>query len=234
MMNLLVRTITGLILAPLAIWVIIAGGNALAITVVVASFIMYFEWCNVTKTSPRRVFWWLGGVYYVFIPAFVILVLAHYRQPFFGHPSMPLILLSLVVVVWLTDIGGYIFGRAVGGPKIAPKISPNKTWAGLLGGIILSLTFYLIQNIFEPFRSLYENDRLFGICTILYTIVPILAQIGDFFESWVKRRFGVKDSGVLIPGHGGLLDRLDGLLFVCHLIGIFIFVRIVMIKYFPW
>jgi phosphatidate cytidylyltransferase len=227
MKNLLIRTLSALILAPFVIYEVIVGGYVFEAILFFAAVIMVYEWCNITKASSKKILWWLFGLFYVLFPTYVILVLSEIREPFFGFEKFPTTLLGIIIIVWLTDIGGYIFGKAVGGPKIAPKISPNKTWAGLLGGIIFSLAFFLFQNIFEPYKSLYENEQFFNRSLVGYILLPVIAQIGDFFESWVKRRFGKKDSGALIPGHGGLLDRLDGLLFVCHVIGLFIVIKII-------
>ena len=129
-------------------------------------------------------------------------------------PSFALVSLSWVwenlvfwvfVVTWATDIFAYFAGRAIGGPKLAPAISPNKTWAGLLGGMAgAAACGWLLATWFqmEPF-FLWAGAAM-----------GLIAQLGDLFESWVKRRAGVKDSGTLLPGHGGVLDRLDGLLAV--------------------
>jgi phosphatidate cytidylyltransferase len=106
-----------------------------------------------------------------------------------------------LATVWATDIGAYFAGRAIGGPKIAPQISPNKTWAGLFGGMLGAL---LLGWILARWAQLPIELAL------LSPVLAVFAQAGDFFESWLKRRAGVKDSGTLLPGHGGLLDRLDG------------------------
>ena len=131
-----------------------------------------------------------------------------------GLPSLALLSLSWVwevlvfwvfAVTWATDIFAYFAGRAVGGPKLAPRISPNKTWAGLIGGMAgAGLCGWAVAWQFEM-------EWLF-----LWAGAPLglAAQIGDLYESWEKRRAGVKDSGTLLPGHGGVLDRLDGLLAV--------------------
>ncbi|MBX9814819.1 MAG: phosphatidate cytidylyltransferase [Proteobacteria bacterium SG_bin5] len=105
-------------------------------------------------------------------------------------------------LVWLCDIGAYFAGRAFGGPRLAPQISPNKTWAGALGGIALASVFAATLHWYSglPWRL-----------TLATPLLAILSELGDLFESWLKRRAGVKDSGTLLPGHGGLLDRLDGL-----------------------
>jgi phosphatidate cytidylyltransferase len=112
--------------------------------------------------------------------------------------------LWLLAVVWATDIGAYVVGRAVGGPRLAPRISPNKTWAGLIGGTASAAVAGLVAA------------RLTGAPGVLLLgtsmALAVIAQLGDLAESLAKRHFGVKDSSGLIPGHGGLLDRLDGLI----------------------
>ena len=113
----------------------------------------------------------------------------------------------MIVVTWATDIFAYFAGRAIGGPKLAPRISPNKTWAGLIGGMAGAAAVRLARppGCFEIGAALPLARRRRW---------ALIAQAGDLYESWVKRRAGVKDSGTLLPGHGGVLDRLDGLLAV--------------------
>ncbi|WP_028878638.1 phosphatidate cytidylyltransferase [Terasakiella pusilla] len=119
--------------------------------------------------------------------------------------------IGLSFVFWLaclvvaTDTGAYAAGITIGGPKLAPRISPKKTWAGLLGGMTSAfLTGFIFATVFEWEKSL--------LIAILSTVLAVVAQMGDLFESHVKRRFGVKDSSQIIPGHGGILDRLDGMM----------------------
>ncbi|WP_193370569.1 phosphatidate cytidylyltransferase [Pelagibius marinus] len=112
----------------------------------------------------------------------------------------------LLAVVWATDIGAYFAGRGIGGPKLAPKISPNKTWAGLIGG---ALAAGLVGALAAGFLG---GDAM--LLVVGGMILAIIAQGGDLLESWCKRHFGVKDSSHIIPGHGGILDRVDGLLAV--------------------
>ncbi len=131
-----------------------------------------------------------------------------------GLPAAALLTLSwldvgvvfwVLVVTWATDILAYFAGRAIGGPKLAPGISPNKTWAGLIGGMVGAGLFgWLVASWFEMEPIFLWAGALMG----------AIAQAGDLYESWVKRRAGVKDSGTMLPGHGGVLDRLDGLLAV--------------------
>jgi phosphatidate cytidylyltransferase len=112
----------------------------------------------------------------------------------------------LFAVVWGTDIGAYIVGRIVGGPKLAPDISPNKTWAGLIGGMVLAaIVGFAVALGFGAKKA--------GIGIPLAFFLAATAQAGDLFKSYFKRRAGVKESGGLIPGHGGVLDRIDGLVF---------------------
>jgi phosphatidate cytidylyltransferase len=137
-----------------------------------------------------------SGFLYIALPCFALLSLAWVWMA---------LVLWVFVVTWATDILAYFAGRAIGGPKLAPRISPNKTWAGLAGGIAgAALGGWLLARWFEM-------EPLF-----LWLGGPMgaVAQAGDLYESWVKRRAGVKDSGTLLPGHGGVLDRLDGLLAV--------------------
>jgi phosphatidate cytidylyltransferase len=111
-------------------------------------------------------------------------------------------LVFILLVVWCSDIGGYFAGRTVGGPKLWPRVSPNKTWAGAVGGLILSL---LVAAGFA-----INGFGKTGPLLLVAAALSVASQLGDLFESAVKRRFGVKDSSQIIPGHGGLLDRLDG------------------------
>jgi phosphatidate cytidylyltransferase len=135
-----------------------------------------------------------GGYLYIAIPAFALMVLNWARFD---------LVLWVLIVTWATDIFAYFAGRGIGGPKLAPRISPSKTWAGLAGGVAGAAAMgWLTAWYFDLGSPFLEIGALMG----------ILAQAGDLFESWLKRRAGVKDSGTILPGHGGALDRLDGLL----------------------
>lgn len=127
--------------------------------------------------------------------------------------------LWFIFMVWGVDIGGYIVGSSLKGPKLAPKISPNKTWSGLIGGVILSVAvsfiyMFCIKNIFDLPMPLGEQLKF----AQLGAFIAVIAQIGDLIESSIKRHLGVKDSSNLIPGHGGIFDRIDGLIFAAPIV----------------
>lgn len=113
-------------------------------------------------------------------------------------------------MVWATDIGAYFAGRAFGGARLAPRISPSKTWSGLFGGMVAALVVG---------STVADRGGIVGVPLWIGLVMGLVAQLGDLGESWMKRRAGVKDSGKLIPGHGGLFDRVDGLLPVALLLG---------------
>lgn len=193
-----VSAIVMVTVAGAALWL---GGLAWKLFVAaVAAGVLWEWWGLISKGFSHllaRVLGMVGGIVYVCTAA---LVLARFRD--FG---IVVVLVPLAGVI-ATDIGAYFSGRAIGGPKIAPAISPSKTWSGLLGGMVAAgLAMVLIDRISGWNSHLPE---LLGLGASL----AVVAQAGDFLESWLKRRAGVKDSGSLIPGHGGLLDRVDGLL----------------------
>ncbi len=138
-----------------------------------------------------------GGVLYVGAPALALVWLRT------GVPDGFALVLWLLLVVWATDIGAYVAGRALGGPKLAPRVSPSKTWSGLVGGMAAA-------GLVGGLVGLALGAGL-GFPAGLGVALAAVAQVGDLFESFLKRRASVKDSGHLIPGHGGLLDRVDGL-----------------------
>lgn len=139
------------------------------------------------------------GFLYLVLPAFCLVVLSWETY------ENGALIFWVFIVTWATDIFAYFAGRSIGGPKLAPKISPNKTWAGLIGGMVgASFCGWAVAWYFQlgtPFLWIGAS-------------MGLVAQLGDLYESWEKRRAGIKDSGSLIPGHGGVLDRLDGLLAV--------------------
>lgn len=150
---------------------------------------------------------WAGfGIAYICIPIFSLGII----QMLSGEPYW---LFWLLAVIWGCDVGAFGFGKIIGGPKLAPRISPNKTWAGFAGGLVLgAMGGALGGQVFSL------GDPL--ILALLAGLLSIWAQIGDLTESFIKRKFKIKDSGYLIPGHGGVLDRTDGLIFTAPVVAL--------------
>jgi len=191
------------------------GGGVWTVFVLLLGFGVVREWIllaiGFTAPGMARSGWIAAGAIYCGLAVTTLIILR-------DGPGGLFLVLAILLAVICTDIGAYFAGRTFGGPKIAPKISPSKTWAGLFGGmvgamlVVLSAIFVIGDGSVAPAYVL-----VFALTGIP---VAIIAQSGDFFESWMKRRAGVKDSGSLIPGHGGLFDRVDGLLAVCFVIGL--------------
>ena len=154
------------------------------------------------RVAGRSLLWAGGGAFYIGLPVLALVWLRGEGAP------MVYWLLSLV---WATDIGAYAAGRVVGGPKLLPRISPKKTWAGLVGGVFSAAAVGAIAALLTE-KNIPTVAGLSG-------MLAVVAQTGDFAESWMKRHFGVKDSSGIIPGHGGVMDRLDGLLAAAPVVG---------------
>jgi phosphatidate cytidylyltransferase len=192
--------------------VVVAGGVALAISglclpagrIDASLAVLALGCAAVAWLAPDRRLWTAAGFLYA-AAAEVASVLVRLDQVW-GFVALILILL----VVWVTDIGGFFAGRGIGGPKLWPRVSPKKTWAGAVGGFAASLVV-AAGFVAIGFAGVEPPQVLkLGPILLLGAALSIASQLGDLFESAVKRRFGVKDSSQLIPGHGGLLDRLDG------------------------
>ncbi|MGQ3070377.1 MAG: phosphatidate cytidylyltransferase [Ferrovibrionaceae bacterium] len=194
-----------LVAAPIALALILAAFGwavvALLILVVVAVPVSLF----LAPMQDRAPFWALLAPLYVGVPAVALIWLSQQENGLAW-------ILWLIGVVVATDIGGYAAGRTIGGPKLSPRISPKKTWAGLLGGVVGAGIVGLL--------CASALDIGAGSLMLLSAALAVWEQIGDLFESSIKRRFGVKDSGSIIPGHGGVLDRADGLLFVAPVVAL--------------
>lgn len=203
--DLAIRTASAAVMLAVAGTALWMGGTVFQFFVALVAFLVVLEFRGLVVRFPddqfaKSVWMAVGGVYAAMGCASVLLL---YQANMF---------LPLLAAVIGTDVGAYFAGRAIGGPKIAPAISPSKTWAGLGGGMIGSV---LLLSVAVHYTGGLENSVLAGGAVRLVplgALIAIFAQAGDFFESWLKRRAGVKDSGTLIPGHGGMFDRVDGLL----------------------
>jgi len=192
--ELAVRTITGILLIAAALGAAYVGGNVLALLVATIATLMFYEWTRIVRGWGAT--WYVSGFFYALLPALALLWI---RER--DHHGLALLVWTFVVT-WSTDIGAYFAGRRFGNRKLAPAISPNKTVEGLYGGILAAS---LLGGAWALATGL-------GIALLMLApLFAVAAQGGDLFESGMKRRAGVKDSGAWLPGHGGVLDRLDGL-----------------------
>lgn len=214
--------------AGAALWL---GGWFWTVFVAAIALGVLWEWWGLVSAFESRswskLLWLIGGVFYVG-PGAVVLAEPAIRDIELAKmnpenaASLAIwarfsVILPLLAAIVATDVGAYFAGRLIGGPKIAPRISPSKTWAGLIGGMVASSFSFATVN--WKLDSDWSPDTYWFFAGV-GAIMAIVAQTGDFFESWMKRRAGVKDSGKLIPGHGGLFDRVDGLLAVCFVIAL--------------
>ena len=252
--NLLMRVVVAAVLAPLAIAIAYVGGFFWVALVTLAVIGLYVEWlmviglardtrvvtCGIVAfalagvclatgrieialiilcigllatavIAPERRHWVAAGFLYAAAAETAsILVRLDVAKGFVA-------LMFVLLIVWVTDSGGYFAGRGIGGPKLWPRVSPKKTWAGAIGGFAASLIVAACFAALDLGRT--------GPLLLLGGMLSIVSQLGDLFESAVKRRFGVKDSSHVIPGHGGLLDRLDGFVAAIVVAAIFGFLR---------
>lgn len=208
-----VRVISGAVLATLVLILLWVGSFPFAFIVFLAALQMLREWDNMTENEDSM--WGVAGLFYVSVPCASIVWMRNLQIENIENAGL-YVVLYVLFCVWATDIGAYFSGRIIGGPKLAPSLSPNKTWAGLGGGMVAAGITGGLCHLFSPYPTTVLSSIIFGI------VLAIAAQGGDLFESWIKRRAGVKDSSTLIPGHGGLLDRVDGLMFSVPLFAMFV------------
>ena len=248
--NLLTRIAAALVLAPIAILCAYIGGWLWIALVTLVTIGLLIEWQfvigasrEILATSAGAVALLIAGILLAFgriesavlilglgLVAVVVLAPSHRAWSGAGfvyaaaaqlasvlvrldHVGGLAALILVLLVVWVTDIGGYFAGRGIGGPKLWPRVSPNKTWAGAVGGFVASL---MVASGFAALGFGKTWPML-----LLGAALSIASQLGDLFESAVKRHFGVKDSSHIIPGHGGLMDRLDGFVAAIVLAAIF-------------
>lgn len=213
--GLLLRVVSAVVMAPLVLAAIWLGFPWLDLVAALAAPVMVSEVLRLTRGRPavRTV-----AILYVLGALLALLWLRH--QPGVGRQTI----LWIVACVWATDIGAYFVGRFAGGAKLAPRVSPGKTWAGLVGGMawaaVASAAIGYVLDAGETFSLALIGAGL-----------AVVDQLGDLLESAAKRRAGVKDSGTLIPGHGGLLDRVDGLIAVLVVVAL---IRLLVGGTWPW
>ena len=192
MSNLVKRILSSIVLIPLAFYCIFYGSYMLIFFLLICFAITCYEWNIMTKNKPYKTY------------GFIFLIISFFT--FYDLTNDIVGLFFVLIICVSTDIGGYVFGKIFNGPKLT-KISPNKTYAGAIGGYFLSLISLTIINFYVdyPFFSI----QLF----ITFVLISTLSQIGDITVSYFKRKSNIKNTGKIIPGHGGLLDRIDGMIF---------------------
>jgi phosphatidate cytidylyltransferase len=191
--NLALRIISAIVLAPVAIYVAYLGGWVFAIFWGLAAGAVLWEWLKLVSGGG----WIATGIFYAGALLAAPLILRN--DPGLGFLAMIL----LFAIVWTTDIFGYFAGRAFGGPKLMPAVSPKKTWSGALAGTLGAMIVAVLV------ASAFGHFNLVAIAA-LALMLSVVSQLGDLLESWIKRHFGAKDASQLIPGHGCVMDRLDG------------------------
>lgn len=236
------RVISAVVLAALALAGALIGGWAAAIVIGIVMSIVHLEWVSLTEGRPWPSAIFTGGLLIalalitlgIWEGGFVIVALAVVcaaatisvwrptgvayaavlgvgllliiLSPTYGLPAM----LVLLVTVWATDTGAFVAGRAIGGPRLWPAVSPKKTWSGAIGGLVAGV-------VAGALVAMALGIPVTGGLVAMVVALAVVSQAGDLFESWVKRQFNAKDSSKLVPGHGGLMDRVDGLVFATGL-----------------
>ena len=193
---LLPRVLSAVVLAPIALAAVYYGGWPFLLFWAIAAVIVLWEWTRVVGGAGRPG-WIIVGAAYAVLLLIAPVLLRHDQS--YGMAA----LLILFAIVWTTDIAGYFAGRAIGGPKLAPALSPKKTWSGAIAGLIGA---GIVIAVSAPYITGAQIVPL----VVLAVVLSIASQAGDLAESALKRRFNVKDASQIIPGHGGVMDRLDG------------------------
>ena len=200
------RILSSIILVPVSFFFIIQGSLTFIFFLSLIFLVTSFEWFRMTKNKDLlRIF----GLFFLFFSFFSTIYLRQYIGLNF--------FLFLIIVCIFTDTGGYIFGKTFKGPRLT-KVSPKKTYSGVIGSFLMALLFGLIYIKYfgKKSRILLETDPIFVILLILF--ISLASQIGDLIISYFKRKAKLKDTGKILPGHGGILDRIDGIIFVMPII----------------
>jgi len=209
MSSLVKRILSAIVLAPIVIAAVWFGGIAFYALIAAVFIIGIHEWSRISMKDGRVSWGTLAlGIPYIALACVAAIWLRNFHEAGFY------LLVYVFVAIWSCDIGAYAFGRAIGGPKMAPHLSPNKTWAGMVGG---ALSAAILLAAYDVYLENLPGNQMIEVTTwplhaVIGVMLACIGQVGDLLESGLKRRAGVKDSGNLIPGHGGLLDRIDALL----------------------
>ena len=193
------RILSSIILIPTVLFFIIKGSFLFNFFIFICFLITTYEWLKLSKNNLLKFF----GIIFIVISFYTIFNIRNEFDRDYYH------LLLVVIICVSTDIGGYIFGNIFKGPKLT-KISPKKTYSGVIGSFLLSLIF---TNLFLDFLSNVETFEFTKEMFLFILLVSLVSQIGDIIISYFKRKSKIKDTGTIIPGHGGILDRIDGMIF---------------------
>ena len=201
------RILSSIILIPIALFFIIKGTYFFNFFILICLFISIYEWHNMSKKREYN------------IPGIIFLILSFYsayyfRNEFYGDY---LYFVMIIFICIFTDIGGYIFGNFFKGPKLT-KLSPKKTYSGVIGGYLFSIIFMTLffnyADIISEITNIKTTAKKLSLNNFILTIfISTVSQLGDIFISYFKRKSKIKDTGKIIPGHGGILDRIDGMIF---------------------
>ncbi len=195
------RILSSIILMPIVIFLIINGSFLFNFLISICFFITLYEWHKMTKKKS----YYLPGILFLFISFYTVYqIRTNLTDSEYGY------FMFILLICISTDLGGYIFGKIFKGPKLT-NISPKKTFSGLIGGYLLSIVI-LIVFFKSGFNTFQEDELSFGIFIVIL-LISTISQLGDITISYFKRLSKIKDTGKIIPGHGGLLDRIDGMIF---------------------
>ena len=197
--ELLKRFLSSIILLPIVVFIIVQGSFLFNLFIIICFLVTSYEWLKMSKKKLIKFF----GIVFLIISFYTIFKIRNEFDRDYFH------LLLVAIICASTDIGGYIFGKIFKGKKLT-KISPKKTYSGVIGSFLLSLIF---TNLFLEFSSNVQNFEFTKEMFLFILLVSFVSQIGDLIISYFKRKSKMKDTGSIIPGHGGILDRIDGLIF---------------------
>lgn len=213
---LFLRVASALVLMPLVLFALVYNVWTFLALMGIGLAIACYEWMRMSRLLPHHHLHLFVGLVYILIGFFALIEMRIEYRAGLG------LTLALLISIWSSDSGAYFAGKAIGGPKMTPTVSPNKTWAGLFGGMLSSaLALFLYGRYIGPSLSdaagIADYTALEAVSIplllILGAFLTIAGQVGDLLVSYFKRKAGIKDTGHLIPGHGGILDRIDSLLF---------------------